>query len=73
MNLQLLGKALIFLGVGLVISGVALILINKIPFVGKLPGDIIIQRKNFTFYFPLVTCLVLSLIFSAIFYFWGKR
>ncbi len=73
MNLQLLAKALIFLGVGLVILGVILILINKVPFAGRLPGDIIIQRKNFAFYFPLATCLVLSLIISVIFYFWGKR
>jgi len=73
MNLPLLGKALILLGVGLVISGVFLILLNKIPLIGKLPGDILIQRKNFALYFPLGTCLLLSLIISVIFYFWGKR
>lgn len=73
MNLPLLGKALILLGVGLVISGVFLILLNKIPLIGKLPGDILIQRKNFALYFPLATCLLLSLIISVIFYFWGKR
>jgi len=73
MNLPLLGKALILLGVGLVISGVFLILLNKIPLIGKLPGDILIQRKNFALYFPLATCLLLSLIISVIFYFWGKK
>ncbi|MBL7069865.1 MAG: DUF2905 domain-containing protein [Candidatus Omnitrophica bacterium] len=73
MNLGLLGRALIFLGGALVILGVILVLFNKIPFAGKLPGDILIQRKNFTVYFPLATCLLLSLIISVIFYFWGKR
>jgi len=73
MNLQLLGKTLIFLGAGLAILGIMLILLNKIPFAGKLPGDIIIQRKNFSLYFPLATCLLLSVIISVIFYFWGKR
>lgn len=73
MNLGLLGRALFFLGGALVILGVILVLFNKIPFAGKLPGDILIQRKNFTVYFPLATCLLLSLIISVIFYFWGKR
>ena len=69
----LLGKALILLGIGLAIFGVILIILSKIPFAGKLPGDIIIQRKSFTLYFPLATCLVLSMVISVIFYFWGKR
>jgi hypothetical protein len=45
---------------------------DKIPFFGKLPGDIIIRKKNFTFYFPIVTSILLSLLISLIIYFFRK-
>jgi hypothetical protein len=53
---------------GLVIAGVGLlwILSPSIPWLGRLPGDIRIERENFRFYFPLVTCLLLSLILSLV-------
>jgi hypothetical protein len=53
---------------GLVITGVGLvwILAPSIPWLGRLPGDIRIERENFRFYFPLVTCLLLSLILSLV-------
>ena len=53
---------------GLVIAGVGLvwILAPSIPWLGRLPGDIRIERENFRFYFPLVTCLLLSLILSLV-------
>jgi hypothetical protein len=70
-----LGKFLIF--VGLIIAGLGFLLIlfrhSGIPFLGKLPGDIIIQRKNFTFYFPLATSIILSIILSLILYFFAGR
>jgi hypothetical protein len=44
-----------------------------IPFLGKLPGDIIIQRKNFTFYFPVMTSMILSILLSIILYFFFGR
>lgn len=56
----------------MVLAGVALVSFGKIPFFGKLPGDIIIQKKNFTFYFPLVTSLLLSLLVSLILYLFKK-
>ncbi len=46
---------------------------RKIPGVGKLPGDIFIKKENFSFYFPLTTCILLSIILSAIMYFLGKK
>jgi len=66
MPLQTMGKFLIFTGIIIIIFGLILIFAPKIPYLGRLPGDIIIQRKNFTFYFPLVTCIVLSLVLTII-------
>jgi hypothetical protein len=66
MPLQHLAKFLIFTGVIIALFGLILFFAHKIPYVGRLPGDIIIQRKNFTFYFPLVTCLLLSVVLTII-------
>ena len=63
-----LARALIVLGVLLVVLGLALLLLPKIPGLGKLPGDIVIKRENFTFYFPLGTCILISVILSLIFW-----
>lgn len=57
--LMILG--LVFLTVGLIIN-----FLPKIPYLGKLPGDIHIKRENFTFYFPLATSLLLSLLITII-------
>ena len=62
-----LGKILIILGVVLVAIGLVMILGDKIPWIGKLPGDIIIRRESFTFYFPIVTCIIISLILTLLF------
>jgi hypothetical protein len=69
---QQVGKLLIFAGLFIVILGVLFLFGDKIPFLGKLPGDIYIKKKNFTFYFPIVTSLLLSLIISLIIYFFRK-
>ncbi|OGU77553.1 MAG: hypothetical protein A2V93_12390 [Ignavibacteria bacterium RBG_16_34_14] len=66
------GKLLIFAGIFIVILGVLFLLGDKIPFLGRLPGDIYIKKKNFTFYFPIVTSLLLSLIISLIIYLFRK-
>ena len=62
------GKLLIILGLALAAAGLLLTFGGKIPFIGKLPGDLRIERENFTFYFPLGTCLLLSLLLSLIFW-----
>ncbi len=67
-----LARFLILLGVILVVLGLALLLLPKIPGLGRLPGDIIIKRENFTFYFPLGTCILVSFILSLIFWL-GRR
>jgi hypothetical protein len=71
--MQELGKTLILFGVILVAVGALLSFANKIPFLGKLPGDILIQRKNFTFYFPLATSIIISVVISLFFWLWSKR
>lgn len=68
-----LGKTLILFGALLIVIGLFLTLLHKIPFLGKLPGDIYINKKNFTFYFPLATSLLVSLLVSFILWLWSKR
>jgi hypothetical protein len=67
-----IGKGLIYLGILLVVVGVALSLIGKVPWLGQLPGDITIERGRFTFYFPLTTCIVISVILSLVLYFFRR-
>ena len=62
-----LGKVLIVLGVVIAGVGVLLMMGDKIPWIGKLPGDIIIRKEKFTFYFPIVTCIILSILLTIIF------
>ena len=71
--LGLMGKLLIGTGIILVIIGVIFLWGNKIPFLGKLPGDIYIQREHFYFYFPLSTCLIISLILTLILIIFFRR
>lgn len=68
-----IGKTLIAAGIILVLIGGALLAAGKVPWVGRLPGDILVERKNFTFYFPLATGVVLSLLLSLIFWLLGKK
>jgi uncharacterized protein HemY len=70
--LENFGKLLIFFGFLLIFFGVVLIFGSKIPYFGKLPGDIYIKKENFTFYFPLTSSLILSILLSLIFYFLSK-
>jgi hypothetical protein len=63
-----LGKLLIVLGVVITLVGVGLLLANKIPYIGRLPGDIYIKKENFSFYFPITTSLLISLILTLIFW-----
>ncbi len=61
------GKYLIFVGFLLIVLGVVLTYGPKLPFpLGRLPGDILIRRDHFTFSFPIVTCLILSLLLTLL-------
>ena len=63
-----LGKTLIVAGLLLVAVGLFMTFGGKLNFIGKLPGDIRIERDNFSFFFPLGTCLLVSLLLSLIFW-----
>lgn len=66
------GKTLIFLGLLLLVVGVILSFAGKLPWLGNLPGDITIQRGRFTFYFPITTCIVVSIVISLVLYFFRR-
>ena len=68
-----LGKSLILIGALFMGVGTLFLLGPKLPWIGRLPGDILIERKNFQFYFPLGTCLLLSLLLTLLFSLFGKR
>ena len=68
-----IGRLLIVLGAIIAALGILLSLSGRIPWLGRLPGDIFIQRKNFTFYLPLATSIVLSIILTFLFWLFGRR
>jgi uncharacterized protein HemY len=63
-----MGKLLIILGILLVIAGTIITYSDRIPFLGKLPGDITIEKENFKIYFPITTCILLSILLSIVIY-----
>jgi uncharacterized protein HemY len=67
-----LGKSIIILGVVLIIVGVIVTYRQHIPWIGRLPGDIYVKKENFTFYAPLMTSLLLSVIVSLVLYLFRK-
>lgn len=67
-----LGKLLILLGVFIILIGLLVLIGEKIPWIGRLPGDIIIRKKNFTFYFPIVTSILISIILTLLFMLFRK-
>lgn len=68
-----IGKLLIIFGLVIAAVGVLLILAGRVPWIGRLPGDIYVQRGNWTFYFPLATSLLVSAVLTLIFWFFGRR
>ena len=65
-ELQPVGRLLIVLGLGLVVGGLLLSFGGRIPWLGRLPGDFVVERPGFRFYFPLATSILLSLLLSGI-------
>ena len=67
-----LAKGLILLGAVLIVVGLVLLIFQKVPLLGRLPGDILIKRQNFTFSFPLATSIIVSLLISLVLYLFSK-
>jgi hypothetical protein len=67
------GRLLIIFGLLIALVGLVLVLAGRVPWLGRLPGDIYIQRGNWTFYFPLATCLLLSVALTVLFWMFGRR
>lgn len=61
-----IGKGLILFGVLLAIVGGVILLIGKVPLIGRLPGDIVIQRDNFSCFFPIATSILLSIVLTVL-------
>lgn len=72
-----LGKMLLLFGVAMVLLGLVLLVAGhfsgKVPWLGRLPGDIRIERGSWTFYFPLATCLIVSVVLTLLFSLFGRR
>jgi hypothetical protein len=69
-----LGRVLIGAGIVLLIAGVLVMIGERLPIrLGRLPGDIVYRGKNTTFYFPVVTCIILSILLTLIFSLFGRR
>ena len=68
-----LGKFFLIAGLLLVALGGLLFLAGKVPFLGRLPGDIVIERENFRFSLPLTTCLLLSAVLTLAAWLLGRR
>lgn len=72
-----LGKMLLLFGLVMVLLGLVLLVAGhfsgKVPWLGRLPGDIYIQRGSWTFYFPLATCLIVSVLLMLLFSLFSRR
>ncbi|HXC62529.1 MAG TPA: DUF2905 domain-containing protein [Nitrospiria bacterium] len=68
-----LGKLLILFGGVLALIGVLILFAGKLPWLGRLPGDILFERKNFSFYFPLATSVLISLVLSMVLWLLSRR
>jgi len=72
-GLYQIGRMLILIGLVCAAVGALMLFAGKIHWLGRLPGDIIVQRKNFTFYFPLATSILISLLLTLFFWLLGRR
>jgi membrane protein implicated in regulation of membrane protease activity len=67
------GKTLLVLGLLIALAGLVLLFVGRVPWIGRLPGDIHVQRGNWSFYFPLGTSILLSLLLTLLFWLFGRR
>jgi hypothetical protein len=72
-NMEQMGKSLIIIGAVIIALGLILTISGKLPWLGRLPGDIVVQKKNFTVYFPIATSIIISLLLTLVFWFVGRK
>ena len=70
---QELGRALVIFGLVVVAMGGLVLLAGKVPFIGRLPGDIVVRKGNFTLYAPIMTGIILSLVLTLVLNLWARR
>ena len=70
---QHLGRVLLVAGIVISVIGGLILLAGRMPWLGRLPGDIVVERKNVTFYFPIVTSILLSIIITLVLWLLGRR
>lgn len=63
---EVIGRSLLILGAIIALLGLGVLLFSRMPFIGRLPGDISFQRDGFSFFFPLVTCILLSIVLTIV-------
>ena len=68
-----LGRTLIVIGLVMALVGVLLVVAGRVPWIGRLPGDMSIERGNWTFYFPLGTSILLSIVLTLVLWLIGRR
>jgi hypothetical protein len=73
MGLESFGKLLVVLGAVFIVLGLIFLFRISVPFLGRLPGDIAVQKKNVGFYFPITSCILLSVLFTLLLHFFRKR
>ncbi len=72
-GIQHIGKILLLVGIIVAAIGGLIIIAGRIPGIGRLPGDILIQKKNFTFYFPIATSILISIVLTLLFWLLGRK
>jgi ribose/xylose/arabinose/galactoside ABC-type transport system permease subunit len=68
-----IAKLVITVGILVTLVGVALLLVGRVPWLGRLPGDVYVERGNWRFYFPLATSLLVSVVLSLLVWLLGRR
>lgn len=72
-SMEQIGRFFLIAGIAMIAIGGILMLSGKISWLGRLPGDIVIQKNNFTFYFPIATSILLSILLTFIFWLLGRK
>lgn len=73
MSMEGIGRSAISIGIVLIVIGALLVIFGKLPWFGRLPGDIVIRREGFTIYFPVVTMVLLSIALTLLFNIIARR